>query len=848
MRNKLISTTHLLAFLAIILVFVWPIYRDAYLLITIGTALALGTLIGYLQAKRNWSVLNTVLLVLVSYLIFAVPATNPMALSSPNAFLSGWLESISASVFSWKQLVTIELPVGTYHSLLIPMFIAFLITAVTVAWVIFGPVRRYWIAMIPLISLAIFAISFGDTTVPGDLNLFGLLLPISTALALGFALLVIAISYLTLGAAASRRAKLIGAADRNVFKVGQAGRIRQLRKFSAAALVIVLTGGLTSAFMLSDGVAVTRGVIRGAVDPEVEIRKQISPLSTYRTYFTNPELLDRELILVTGSEGGPDRIRLAVMPYYDGTAFTVTPTLGQPENSAMFARVPSDLASPKGTTETVVTNVKVRELDSIWLPLVQNLKRVNFAGATQSENTDAFFLNRATSSGAVIPNGASGAEYQIISYREQETDLAGLEASSATIDPSFIPESLTEWLKAQEDIDVSTADGIQKLAKRLRDRGYLSHALERSQSDNGNLWMARLADYSFESSLGGHNVGRVDKMFTALNERASTTKTTTDRFLVAAIGDDEQFAAAIALIAAANNYPSRVVIGFRTNESADQPKGVPACEAGSCKGENLTAWVEVQGQNGEWGVIDATPQFENKVSPKSTKRQDPKNPTSVVEDASTILPPEKANPATGETDVRENEEVIDLSWLINILSRILGVAVTTGLLASPFALILFTKKKRRREREESESPTDNVQGAWEEFVDQMVDFGQPLPKSQTRLELVRDFGLPSAVRLAELADQAAFSYEDPSPEEVEEAWQLVNAEVASQKQRMKLLKRAISKLSLRSFLRHVDTNEQLDKFRGALNFKQATARYEGSPLAAFMKFIWRQLVSLVPKK
>jgi hypothetical protein len=141
-----------------------------------------------------------------------------------------------------------------------------------------------------------------------------------------------------------------------------------------------------------------------------------------------------------------------------------------------------------------------------------------------------------------------------------------------------------------------------------------------------------------------------------------------------------------------------------------------------------------------------------------------------------------------------------------------------------------------------------VQGAWEEFVDQMVDFGQPLPKSQTRLELVSDFGLPSAVRLAELSDQAAFSYEDPSPEEVEEAWQLVNAEIAAQKQGMKFLKRVISKLSLRSFMRHVDTTEQLDKFRGALNFKQAASRYEGSPLAAFLRFIWRQLVSLVPKK
>jgi hypothetical protein len=848
MRNRIVLTIYLATFVAISLIFVWPIYQDAYLFVTIGMALAFGSTIGILQAVRKWSVLNTVLLILAVYLIFAVPATNPLALRSPEAFIAGWLDSLSASVFSWKQLVTIELPVGTYHSLLVPMFIAYLLASAVLAWVIFSPVRLYWIAIIPLLTLSVFAISFGETTVPGDLNLLGLLLPIPTALVLGFALLILAIAYLSWGASAARRSKLLGTSDKNVFSVGSSGRIRQARKLLSALLVISLTSGIASTFMISEGVAVTRAVIRSAVDPMVIIRNQISPLSTYRMYFTNPELLDKELIVVDQSEGGPDRIRLSVMPYYDGTSFTVTPTLKQPEGSAMFARVPADLASRTGFTQTTVTNVKVRELDSIWLPLVTNVKRVAFVGASQSENTDAFFLNRATFSGAVIPNGSSGAEYQIVSYQAETVDPSQLTPSSSNIDKSFIPESLTEWLKQQTDIDVSTADGLAKLAKRLRERGYLSHALQRSSTDNENLWMTRLPGYSFESSLGGHNMGRIGKMFTALNERASASKTTTDRFLVSAIGDDEQFATAIALIAAANNYPARVVVGFRTTAGPDQPKAVPVCEGGSCKGENLTAWVEVQGENGQWAAIEATPQFENKVSPKSTKRQDPKNPTSVVEDSANVLPPAMANPATGDTPPPDIKTTIDLAWLVQLLARIFGYTLTGALLLSPFVLILFMKRKRRREREESESPTDKVQGAWEEFVDQMVDFGYPLPKTQTRLELIGDYERPSAIRLAELSDMAAFSFEDPSPDEVEEAWALLGTEVQELKRLAKPKKLVMAKLSLRSFIRHVNTEEQIAKLRGAINFSQSGEKYEGSPIVAFGKFVWRQLSTLVPKK
>lgn len=847
MRNRLIASIYLAAFTALTLVFVWPIYQDLYLVVTLFSATALGLFIGFLQAKRNWSVLNTFLLVLVSYLVFVVPATNPLALNSPGAFVTGWIDSLSAAVLSWKQLITIDLPVGTYHSLLVPMFISFLVVSVIVGWVISGPVKRYWMALIPLLGLAIFAISFGDVTVPGDIDLLGLAY-VPTALVLGFVILGLGIAYLTWSAAASRRSKLIGANNKNIFKVGATGRARQLRKLVSALLVIGLTGGIGASVMVANGVAVTRGVLRSGIDPAVQIRKQISPLSTYRTFFTNPELLDKELVQVRSGDNSPNRIRLAVMPFYDGNSFTVTPTTGEQNSEAMFALMPSDLSSNSGSSDIALTDVTVRDMGVIWLPLVQDVKRVKFKTSTAASISESFFMNRATFAGAIIPGTSNGVGYQIVSYVSDEVDPTELEPSGSVIDKKFIPESLVEWLTQQDDIDTSTADGIVKLAKRLRDRGYLSHALQESNATDGNMWMSRLAGYSFESSLGGHSMGRIGKMFTALNERASTAKTTTDKYLVSAIGDDEQFAAAIALIAAQYDYPSRVVIGFRTSEAADQPKAIGICDGGSCKGENLTAWVEVKGANGKWISIEATPQFDNKVSPKTSKRQDPKNPTNVVEDASQVLPPEKANPAAGESDPKNNEDSITAGWLLDIVLKIVQFALITGLLTSPFVLVLFMKRKRRNERETAESPTDQVQGAWEEFVDRMVDFGLPMPKTQTRLELVYDYELPSAVRLAELSDRAAFSYDDPSPEEVEEAWHLVQAEIDERLRLTKVHRRIAYSLSLRSFVRHTNPKEQLAKLQGAFNFRQSGAQFEGSPIIAFAKTIWKQVVSLIPKK
>ena len=139
--------------------------------------------------------------------------------------------------------------------------------------------------------------------------------------------------------------------------------------------------------------------------------------------------------------------------------------------------------------------------------------------------------------------------------------------SSATIAPEFIPEQLTAWLEAQ-NASISTGADLQDIAKKLRDRGYLSHSLtDPANADNTETWMSLVELSTFEKSAAGHNVARIDKMFKDLLTKQEQSSGTN---LVGAAGDDEQFATAIALIAAV--YVLRFTNSSSANLEAPEPE------------------------------------------------------------------------------------------------------------------------------------------------------------------------------------------------------------------------------------------------------------------------------------
>ena len=124
------------------------------------------------------------------------------------------------------------------------------------------------------------------------------------------------------------------------------------------------------------------------------------------------------------------------------------------------------------------------------------------------------------------------------------------------------------WL--QEQNVTPDGAGLERAISLLRARGYLSHSLLRPV-DELPKWASELGDYSFQPSAAGHSLARIGALFQQLlDRRADAAAEGPDASLVAAVGDDEQFAVAASLIAGQLGFPSRVVVGVRMGAEADR--------------------------------------------------------------------------------------------------------------------------------------------------------------------------------------------------------------------------------------------------------------------------------------
>lgn len=866
MSLKLVYASFMLALTSLSLIFVWPIYQDVYLLVTALGGFLSGFAIGAYQQRRSAPLATTVMLTLFVFIALALPLANPRALTNPSSMLTGFLEALRAPVESWKQIITIDLPLGTYHALLAPVLVLYLLTGLLYGWLLFGKLSRYWLAAFPVLAIVIFAIGFGVTSVPGDFTMLGLSLPFSSSLVSGTGLFVLLVIYLNWGARATRREKLLVGKDslgltKNLL-------VRKLRRFSLAALVLTVAVTLVGTTMQLGGVPNSRTVLRSGVEKLRVLQQQTSPLSTYRQFFSNPELLQRELVGYT-TQGAPSRIRIATMPYFNGETFTVSPTSGSTiDDNVFFARVPSEVPTTSDGIRKFF-DLTVGKLDAIWLPVANNVKRITFLGNNSAQLTDSLFLNRVTNTAAIIPGSGENANYRLEYLSETEVQAEDVVPGTPTLDEAFIPDSLKTWLAAQPDIAITDGSGMVSIAKRLRDRGFLSHALTAPVATETQTvtWVAAVEGLEFQQSTAGHNVSRIDQLFKDLN--AQQERVGKRGNLVATAGDDEQFATAIALIATAKGFPARVVVGFRTGQAEDVP-GVPSCAetatSGSCTGANLAAWAEIQGANGQWLAIDATPQFEKQLTLVPPPPGTPKNPTEAGEDSAVVLPPGKSVPSTDSNCLKNPEKCKTppkplwdqiVEFFLTYLLPVIQVVSIISVFAGPFALIVFMKRRRRVSRQQQPSEFAQIVGAWEEYVDTSLDFGAAMPRNRTRIELARDSANPEVMELAELANEMAYGSSDfesveRTEEEIRElsarSWAIFEAEQSRLRAQTSRTGKLRALFSLRSFIRQAKPKEQLQALSSKLRFSQTNQVSDGSGVAGLVQLVVRQLRSLVTKK
>jgi hypothetical protein len=786
-----VGAVYATAMAAVAAVAAWPIYEGGMFVAVVAASVVAALAIGSLTVAFDWPRWRTALVAFAAFVAIGLSLAAPPTGFTPLELLIGLRDLFLGAVTGWKDLVTVDLPVGGYRNLLVPALVVFL--AGTLTTFLLG--RRTGgigaLGALTGVGMTAFGLLFGRTVTSDPLVLGPVVIPAPREILVGVLALVLTVMWLAWRAQEQRRDALRRAAATSGVRVSRRRSGSDTRRAGLAAgmLVIAVTAGAVAAPMVAQGS--TRDVLRSGASPELDIRDAVSPLADYRSHFTDAAV-DAPLFSVTSVSGRmPDRIRLATLASYDGAVFSVS---DDDATGDRFIRVPSELDGGSGEQSEV--RIRISGLRGIWLPTFGSLEQLQFTGTDAASLADAFYYDASAQAAVDTADRGlrSGDTYTVRAVTAAAPSLSQVTAPGAHPQVD-IPASLKTWVKDQNAGTGGAA--LQTLVDRLRERGYLSHAL--SVPADGATWEKQLGTgYAFQPSAAGHSLARIDELFQQLLQRqASVSAQTPGASLVSGIGDDEQFAVATALMAEQLGFPARIVVGARLDGDSD----TAACTAGVCRGGDIAAWVEVLSSAGQWVTVDATPQHENAVDDKVARERDPENPTDVTpETAKEVVPPDPVQ-RDADQPADRSDSGFDLGTLWAALRIVALVALGILIVLGPFAAIVVAKAIRRRGRRDAQSAASRVVGGWDEYVDAAVDHGRTVPRAGTRSELASSFASQRGAALAETADRAVFSDDAISAEESDEFWRIVDDERERFSAGSPWWRRALAAVSLRSFTR-----------------------------------------------
>ena len=314
--------------------------------------------------------------------------------------------------------------------------------------------------------------------------------------------------------------------------------------------------------------------------------------------------------------------------------------------------------------------------------------------------------------------------------------------------------------------------------------------------------MQSLPDYTFQPSASGHSLARIDAMFARLLERETDPRAAASENYVAAVGDDEQFAVAVALIARELGFPARVVVGARLS-SADSE--LRTCDAGVCRAQDLAAWTEVQSAAGEWIPVDVTPQYAQSPSLEVTEQRDPENVTEVRPDpVEEVVPPDPVQEDNGADDGTDDAAGLDLAWLWPIAAhrrhRAARAAARRGSVRADRGGPRRAGAARAAPR--ASRPRRSPAGGTSTSTPRSIRAARRLPRSPAASS-PRSFATPAGGSLAADADRAVFSEAAASAADAAAFWRIVDEERRTMVRERGFWRGVVATVSLRSFVRHL---------------------------------------------
>lgn len=727
-----------------------PIFGGAVGYVSAGSGVALGLGLAVVSSWRRWSTLGTLLAGLLLYLGFggvvALPETTvagvlPTTETVRRLTLLTWQ--------SWRDLLTVPLPAGDFDGPAVLPFLTGLVCASLAASAALR-VRRLGptiaLALGPAAAFLVIGVLWSSRDAP-------------TAALQGALFAVVALGW------TSWRAQL-GRLDTHVVFLRSAATPRGPRAHQAltASVVLVIAAAVSVGGWLA-APAPDRHVLRDEVEPPLDPQQYASPLTLYR--FLEADLDHDVLFTVTGLPAG-DRVRLAAMDLYDGNVYNVS------DESAEFARVGSSIERSKYSdpdAQPVSLTFRIGRYDGVWLPGGGDLR-----GVEPSGDLGDIYYNDASGT-ALVPRGlAAGDEYTV--------DVA--------LAPAYTAEELAALPHdAQPDFDFPLPDNTATVAAVGAVRpalvGDAATPMDQVRMIREELaTKGRFADGDPDPSFPGHSIERITRLLDNEDQ---------DGLM---IGDDEQYAVAMALLVRDLGLPARVVMGFYPDPDTVEPG-----EAVAITGDDAHVWVEVRFDDLGWVPFDPTPPDDQRPQvqqPQPQQREDPQvlPPPDVPEDRDAKAPP----PA--DSNIDKDDPTSDPVWWPIVRLVAIGVGVA-GVVIGPFFMIAALKSRRRRRRRTSGPLADRVSGGWSEVIDLATDLGLRVPPPATRFEaamLLEGRMRPeSTVPVAQRVDAHVFGQGEPTEVEVEAVWAAVDRLRSEFRESATFRDRFRQRFSLRSLVR-----------------------------------------------
>ena len=685
----------------------------------------LGLLLAAAAAARRWGLWTTAGATAGTYLVLGSALAAPVeAAGGVLPTLSSLRVLVQGVVFAWKDLLTVAPPVGTAGGMLVVPFLLSLLAGLGAGLLCWRACWAYWPA-VPVLGLFAAGIAFGTKDVP---------LPGLRALLLAAGLLVF-LSY-------RRNRALSGAAAPQAALSSAPARAARLRRRLYGGAVVAAAAALSLAAAPLLGTDLDRKVLRDAVEPPVDLFNFPSPLTDFRRYVKDDA--DTTLFTVQGLPEG-QRVRLAVMDAYDGVVYNVS---GQAAGG--FARVGDAGTLGTGTENGTAANLQfqIKDYSGAWLPSGGEVRALRPAGERAREIAGGLYHDAGTGTLLATNGVRSGDSYETAVVFPEEYDDAQLAqyGFAQTAMPRLQQDPPVIGAKAAEFAGEETTpiQRVRKLQQILATEGYFSNGKDGQTP-----------------SMPGHGAARMVSLLDAEQM----------------VGDDEQYAVAMALMARKLGIPARVVMGFYPDW--DELEG--ASGSIDITGDDVHAWVEVEFERVGWVPFFPTPDEDNEPvppqqQPKSTPKPQVLQPPPPPQEPAELPPDTAADPQ----DAEEQEE--DLWENVSGFLRILGLAsLPLVVLFGPLLAILLLKRRLRKQRRTAGGTAQRVAGGWREVLGAAADLGVAVSGRRTRREdaaaLGRAFpaGAAATAALARRADAGIFGPGNPSEEEVRGYWEDVES-------------------------------------------------------------------------